>query len=89
MDAEMAENLNADRKGRDADAAARTLSQDTPLSFAQEAEALHVALRGMSIGHLGYLHPDGQPFRYQPRSCPGCAYSVIREMFRERGGRGG
>jgi hypothetical protein len=67
----------------------RSLAQDGPLTETQEAEALHVALRSLSIGHLSYLHPTGQPFRYRPSVCQGCAYSVIREMFRERGVEGG
>lgn len=53
-----------------------------------EGEALHAALGVVSPQHHGFAHPTGRDFTYQPSTCPGCAYSVLREMFRDRAHRG-
>jgi hypothetical protein len=60
----------------------------TPLaaraSREQEAQALHAALRVMEREHLGWVHLSGAAFTYRPDRCPGCAFSIVQALFRER-----
>lgn len=47
-----------------------------------EQLALHAALLTLSPDHYGWPHPDAKRFEYRPDVCPGCTYSVIRQMSR-------